>query len=143
MRRGWKIAIAIFASFFVFAGILSAISGDVEPVHTEIKQETVATESAEEIEDFTVAPRREGKPVAEIYSEVELGMSEEQVWEIAGRPDITSQVEDETLGTVLQMIYSNDHSLDNVTIMFDDDKAALIVLGEFTEDGEIDVKTKM
>jgi len=141
--RGWQIAIAIFAGFFVFAGILAAIGGSVEePVQTETKQESVATESAEEIEDFTVEPKREGKPVTEIYGELELGMSEEQVWEIAGEPDITSQADVEGFGNMLELIYSDGHSLDNVTIMLEDGTVKMIVLGEFDGD-RIDVKSKM
>ena len=140
--RGWQIALAIFAGIFVLGGILSAIG---EPVEEPIKQEKAiekAEETAEEIEDFTVEPREERLTVSEVYNRVGLGMTENEVWGIAGKPEITSQVKDETLGTVLEFIYSDGHSLDNVTIMFDDGIVSMVVLGEF--DGEsIDVKSKM
>jgi len=146
MNRGWKIALAIFAGFFIFAGIISAIGGSIEdePVKQEKKAIERVEESAKEIEDYTVETENleADKPVVEIYDEVELGMEESEVWGIAGKPEITSQVEDAELGTVLELIYSDGHSLDNVTIMFDDGKVALVVLGIF--DGEtVAVKSKM
>jgi len=140
--RGWQIALAIFAGLFVLGGILTAIDG---PVEEPIKQEKAiekAEETAEEIEDYTVEPREERLPVSEVYNRVGLGMTENEVWGIAGEPEITSQVEDETFGTVLELIYSDGHSLDNVTIMFDDGKVTMIVLGEFDGD-QINVKSKM
>jgi len=144
--RGWKLAIAIFAGFFIFTGILAAIGGSVEePVQTETKQESVATESAEEIEeieDYTVEQTEERKLVSDIYNEAELGMSEEDIWRIAGEPSITSQAEVEGFGNCLELIYSDGHSLDNVTIMLDDGIVTMIVLGEFDGD-RIAVKSKM
>jgi len=143
--KGWKIAIAIFAGFFVLMGILSAIGSPVTEEPTKQKEQAIETveESVEEIEDYTVEPKETDKAVVEIYNELELGMSEETVWDIAGEPDITSQTEDESLGTVLQLIYSDGHSLDNVTVMLDDGEVALIVLGEFNDNGGVDVKSKM
>jgi len=144
--KGWHVAILIFAGFFVIVGIISAIGGGTVTVPaTETEQTTPAPkEEAEEIEDYTVNTENveANKPVIEIYDEVELGMTEGEVWGIAGKPEISSQMEDEELGTVLELIYSDGHSLDNVTIMFDDGKVALVVLGIF--DGEdIAVKSKM
>ncbi len=126
-----------------FLGVLSTQLGWDEEATTEITVPAPAdVDDQEEIEDYTAEPWEEKKSVGEIYDEVELGMSEDEVWDIAGEPDMTSQVNDKYLGVVLELVYSDGHSLDNVTVMFDDGKVSMIVLGEF--DGErIDVKSKM
>jgi len=141
--KGWQILLIILAGMFVVGGLLSVADEHSieEPATTETEQSVPVQEEAEEIDDYT-APVKERKPVVEIYDEVELGMEEGEVWGIAGKPEITSQTEDPELGTVLQLIYSDGHSLDNVTIMFDDGRVALIVLGEF-DGSDIAVKSKM
>jgi len=140
--KWWQIAILAFAGLFVLGGILNAIDGGDVPVKTEAGDSIPDENEAEEIEDYTAPPWEERKPVVEIYDEVELGMEEGEVWGIAGEPEMTSQAEVEGFGTMLELIYSDGHSLDNVTIMFEDGKVAMIVLGEF--DGKrIDVKSKM
>ena len=125
-----------------FLGLLSAQLGWDEAT-TEITVSAPEVEEHVEVEDYTVEPREDDtKPVVDIYNEVALGMSEDEVWGIAGEPEMTSQIDDEYFGVVLELIYSDSHSLDNVTILFDDGKVTMIVLGEF--DGErIDVKSKM
>ena len=140
--KWWQIAILAFAGLFVLGGILNAIDGGDVPVKTEAGDSIPDENEAEEIEDYTAPPWEERKPVVEIYDEVELGMEEGEVWGIAGKPEITSQTEDSELGTILQLIYSDGHSLDNCTIMFDDGKVAMVVLGEF-DGSDIAVKSKM
>jgi len=148
--KWWQIAILAFAGLFVLGGFLNAIDGGDVPAKTDAERHQEARDSiplpdeneVEEIEDYTAPPWEERKPVVEIYDEVELGMEEGEVWGIAGEPEMTSQAEVEGFGTMLELIYSDGHSLDNVTIMFEDGKVAMIVLGEF--DGKrIDVKSKM
>lgn len=128
-----------------FLGVLSTQLGWDEETTTEITVPAPTdVEEHVEVEDYTIEweEHTEDKPVVEIYNEVELGMSEDEVWKIAGSPDITSQMDDEYFGVVLELIYSDSHSLDNVTVMFDDGVVTMIVLGEF--DGEnISVKSKM
>lgn len=152
MKRGWKIAIAIFAGFFVLVGIITAIGGEStvgEPAktdtqrHKEARDSILPEEEAEEIEDYTVEPREADKTVTEVYDEVQLGMTEEQVWEIAGKPDITSQADIEGMGSAMNMIYSDDHSLDNVTVSIQNGTVKLIVIGEFDADGAINARSKM
>ena len=147
--KWWQIVILAFAGLFVLGGFLNAIDGEGAPAKTDTERHQEAYDSiplpdeneAEEIEDYTVE-WEEKKPVVEIYDEVELGMEEGEVWGIAGEPEITSQAEIEGFGNMLEFIYSDGHSLDNVTIMFENGKVAMIVLGEF--DGEnIAVKSKM
>lgn len=147
--KGWQIAIAIFAGFFVLIGVLSAIGGGTEPVKTDTQRHKEARDSilpeeeeAEEVEDYTVEPREADKSVTEVYDAVQLGMTEDEVWSVAGRPNMTSSADVEEFGQVTNLVYSDPHSLDNVTVSVQDGVVKLIVIGEF--DGEhLDVKSKM
>ena len=119
----------------------------IESEETEKTVEPKPVEKPEPIEEPEEAPVEwfEGEylTVEQVYSAVELGMTEEEVVAIAGDPIISSQAETE-LGTAKNLIYSNgDGGIDNVTVSVQDGVVKLVVLGVFDADGNIDVKSKM
>jgi hypothetical protein len=127
-----------------FLGVLSAQLGwaEQEEAVTQPAPAPVEEETIEPVEDFIEVERLIDISIEEIYSQVGPGMSEEQVWEIAGRPDITSQADIEGLGSATNMIYSDGHSLDNVTISLQNGIVEQVTIGDFDGD-KIDVRSKM
>lgn len=146
MKKGYVIALAIFAGFFVLVGIISAMGGDTESVKPAPAKEAPAPTVGKSDSIYKGTMYNDvadvEKSASEVYDAVQLGMTEDEVWAIAGRPEMTSQADVEEFGNVTNLVYSDAHSLDNVTVSMQDGVVKLIVLGEF--DGEyLDVKSKM
>lgn len=120
----------------------------VEPEPVEkpepIEKEAVEPEPIEEPEEAPVEWfEGEYLTVEQVYSAIELGMTEDEVIVLAGDPVISSQADTE-LGTVKNLIYSNgDGSVDNVTVSIQDGVVKLVVLGIFDADGNLTVQSKM
>ena len=80
----------------------------------------------------------------QLYDSVEVGMTREQVEELAGRPPtMTNELETEALGEIVNLIYQSGPSTqpDVVTISLQGDEVKTVVLGEWT-DGSINTKIK-
>lgn len=85
-----------------------------------------------------------GSTASQLYDQVEVGMTRDQVEELAGRsPSMTNELETEELGKVVNLIYQSGPSTqpDVVTISLQGDEVKTVVLGEWS-DGSFNTKIK-
>jgi len=95
-----------------------------------------------ESEDTANTVESEHLTIEEIYANVGLGMNQGEVYAIAGEPDVVSTSEIEGLGTMKDLIYHGS-IMDNVSVLLEDDKVRMVILGTMNDDGDLDTKTKM
>jgi hypothetical protein len=111
-------------------GIVLYPTEDIEPVRS-----TPPIES-EDVER-TVEPRID---LRGIYTDVHLGMTEDEVRAVAGDPDMVSTSEVEGLGKMKDLMYND--GMDNVSVFIENGEVRMVIIGTFT-DGDLDTKTKM
>ena len=136
--KGWEKVLAVGAASIIVLiaacaiGIVLYPTEDIEPVRST---PPIETEDAER----TVEPRID---IRGIYTDVQLGMTENEVRAIAGEPDMVSTSEVEGLGTMRDLTYHGG-MMDNVSIFIEDGKVRMVLLGTVNDSGDIDTKTKM
>jgi hypothetical protein len=133
MKIGLAIAGGVLAILF-FVGMLATA---LEEVPIEEPKSNHQIESEEAVK--TVEP---SIGIEEIYNAVELGMTEDEVRAIAGKPDMVSNSEIEGLGTMRDLIYHGG-IVDNVSIFLEDGKVRMVILGNTNDTGDIDTRSKM
>jgi len=138
--KGWQIGLvlggAVIVLLFAWGALLETDFGEV-PAPQPVPKEQPAP-----VEPEPVVPTPERLSVEEIYNTVELGMTEEMVRTIAGKPDMVSTSEVEGLGTTKDLTY-NDGMLDNISIFLEDGKVRMVMLGTWNDSNDLDTKTKM
>lgn len=157
-KRWWGITIIIFIGLIVIGSL--ADQGEEEATTTtEIQETKPATQetqsetndpSTENIPEETEEPAVEteeaveetkaAKSLTEIYDAVSLGMTEEQVKEVAGEPAMTSSAEIQQLGEVTNLVYSS--GMDSITVSVQNGSVKMIVIGEWNGD-KLNTRSKM
>ncbi len=113
---------------------------DVDEETDEAAEDTSDEEASDEEDDSDSSESTAGQ----LYDSIEVGMTREQVEELAGRsPTMTNELETESLGKIVNLIYQSGPSTqpDVVTISLEGDEVMTVVLGEWT-DGSINTKIK-
>ena len=138
----WEKCLAVSAAtILVFVGVF-AIAVVVYPTEDVSNPPIESEDTNRTVEPEPVVPTPERLSVEEIYSTVELGMTEEMVRTIAGEPDMVSTSEIEGFGTMKDLIYVGGFS-DNVSVLLEDDTVRVVIVGHVNSSGDLDTKTKM
>ena len=130
MKLGLAIAGGVLVVLF-FVGMLA----------TALEEQVIEPKSNHQVESEDTVNTVEPS-IGEIYNAVELGMTEDEVRAIAGKPDMASTSTVEGLGSMRDLTY-NGGMMDNVSIFLEDGKVRMVLLGTVNDSGDIDTKTKM
>ena len=110
----------------------------------ETKKEPTQTKQKEEPKEVQPSEPPKQAPAKlsldEMYEKIQKDMTEQQVKEIAGEPDMTSQATIEGFGEVVNLVYYE--GTNNLTVSVQNGTAKVIVLGKF-ENGKMNTKSKM
>ena len=143
-KKWWGIVL-IAVGLIIVVNVASGggdTSEDATPATQETQAETKdsATDSTPQEADKPVDETKTAKSLTEIYDAISLGMTEEQVKKVAGKPAMTSSAEIEQFGQVTNLVYTS--GMNSVTVSVQNGNVKMIVIGEW--DGEsLSTRSKM
>lgn len=145
------LAVGLFAVIVLAAVISSDTTSNNEqpPAQEAATQEAnddaqYNTEEYAEPEEPVTEPTEPATPqltLDEMYGAVQLKMTEQQVIDKIGSPDMTGETDMQKLGVVKNLVYSS--GMDNLTVSVQNGAVRVVVLGKFDSQGKISTKSKM